>query len=77
MLPLTFTMFDPFSSTENLVPTSRVCTGDVFAIPTLEFVTKPVVGLVNWTVLDVTFPLSVTDCKSVTIPVKFEPSPIK
>ena len=54
-----------------------MCCGFVLEIPIFELVTKEVVGFVNWIVLDVTFPLSVTDCKSVTMPDKFEPSPIK
>ena len=39
-LPVTSITFDPFSSIKNFVPTSRVCTGFAFAIPTEPTVTK-------------------------------------
>ena len=68
--PVTLNTLDPVSNTERLEPTSKSFCGFVFAIPTFDSVTKPVVAFVNCMVLLVVFPLSDTDCKSVTRPVK-------
>ena len=42
-----------------LEPTSNVCVGVELAIPTLEVVVKPVIAFENWSVFDVTLPVSV------------------
>ena len=44
------------SLTYKFDPTSSVCIGDVLAIPTLEILTNPVVGLLNSSVFVVVFP---------------------
>ena len=59
-----FLTVKPLLSTYNSSPTSNLCIGFKLDIPTLELVTKPVVGDLNSTVLLVVLPSITTFSKS-------------
>ena len=56
VFPMTVKTLLPVSSTNRLEPTSNVCTGLLFAIPTFDSVTNAVSGLLNSRVYVVVLP---------------------